>query len=162
MTIIDWSNFFVANAGASAALTGLIFVGVSINLSKILSLVTLPERALISICLLLTILILSILALTPYQSIRGLGIEILVIFFFVWVIVLRIDIGILRAKDKKYRRFYAWNVLFNQLSLLPYLISGIILLSVGINALYWVVGAFIFSFMKAVLDAWVLLVEINR
>jgi modulator of FtsH protease len=29
-----WDNFFLAEAGASAALTGLIFVGVSINLTK--------------------------------------------------------------------------------------------------------------------------------
>src|SRR3712207_7418971 len=31
---IGWENFFTAVAGAAAALTGLIFVGLSINLSK--------------------------------------------------------------------------------------------------------------------------------
>ncbi len=41
-----WENFFVAEVGASAALAGLIFVGVSINLNRILSLPRLPDRAL--------------------------------------------------------------------------------------------------------------------
>ena len=51
----EWSNFFMAILGAAAALTGLIFVGVSISLTKILSIPTLPGRALISLTLLLTI-----------------------------------------------------------------------------------------------------------
>jgi hypothetical protein len=41
-----WENFFIAEVGASAALTGLIFVGVSINLARILSFPKLPNRAL--------------------------------------------------------------------------------------------------------------------
>jgi hypothetical protein len=44
----EWHDFFIACAGASAALMGLIFVGVSINLTRILSFPTLPGRALIS------------------------------------------------------------------------------------------------------------------
>lgn len=37
-----------------------------------------------------------------------------------------------------------------------------IVLSSGSGGLYWIVPAIIFSFVKAILDAWVLLVEINR
>jgi hypothetical protein len=33
----DWQEFFLAQAGAAGVLTGLVFVGVSINLEKILS-----------------------------------------------------------------------------------------------------------------------------
>jgi hypothetical protein len=41
----DWANFFVAEVGASAALTGLLVVAISINLARILSFAQLPERA---------------------------------------------------------------------------------------------------------------------
>jgi hypothetical protein len=44
-TAAGWDNFFVAEAGASAALAGLLFVALSINLQRIMSLPTLPGRA---------------------------------------------------------------------------------------------------------------------
>jgi hypothetical protein len=40
-----WESFFVAQVGASAAVAGLVFVGVSINLDKILKYAGLPGRA---------------------------------------------------------------------------------------------------------------------
>jgi len=58
--------------------------------------------------------------------------------------------------------FYVINMMLSQLAALLYVIASIILLVVGANGLYWLVPAVIFSFIKAILDAWVLLVEINR
>jgi len=158
----EWSNFFVATAGASAALTGLIFVGVSISLSKILSTPTLPERALISLILLLTIMILSILFLVPGQSNNMLGVEVLLLSFIVWAAISKIDITTFRKKEKLYRNYYIMHIVFNQIAILAYLIGGIILLSAPAAGMYWIVLAIVSSFIKAVMDAWVLLVEINR
>lgn len=61
----SWESFFTAEVGASAALAGLIFVGVSINLTRIISLPGLPNRALLTLCLLLAILVISSLMLIP-------------------------------------------------------------------------------------------------
>jgi len=94
----EWHDFFVATAGASAALTGLIFVGVSINLSRILSTPTLPDRASISMILLLTILMVAILLLVPYKSTITPGIEVLVIGLVVWLGVFLTDLWIHRNK----------------------------------------------------------------
>ena len=47
MTSLDpsaWHEFFVALAGAAAALTGLLFVAVSLNLRQILAFPSLPLR----------------------------------------------------------------------------------------------------------------------
>jgi hypothetical protein len=60
-----WENFFISEVGAAAALAGLLFVGVSINLTRILSLPRLPNRALLALVILLAILVVSSLLLVP-------------------------------------------------------------------------------------------------
>src|SRR5260370_2960738 len=71
-----WENFLVAHVGASAALAGMVFVGVSINLARILSISGLPESALEALVLLLAVVVLSSLLLMP-QPLTAAGIELL-------------------------------------------------------------------------------------
>ena len=158
----DWHDLFVVTGGSAAALTGLIFVGVSLNLTKILSIPKLPNRALLSLLLLLTILVLSILFLIPQQSIFILGTEILAIGIIIYVIAIVLDINIYRNTHTDYKRRYLFNLLINQIALLPYLISGIYILCCGEKGIYWIVPGIVLSFIKAIFDSWVLLVEINR
>ena len=61
-----------------------------------------------------------------------------------------------------YKKQYFFSVVFNQLSVLPYLVAGVTILICGEKGIYWIVPGIILSFIKAVIDAWVLLVEINR
>src|SRR5260370_31921286 len=58
-----WANFFLAQVSAPAALTGLIFVAVSINLTKILTYPTIPGHALEVLLSLLTLLLIGTLGL---------------------------------------------------------------------------------------------------
>ena len=74
-------------AGASAALGGLLFVAVSINLNRILALRSLPGAALGSIVLLVAVLMVSILALVPGQPGWVLGSEVLVVGIVAWSIL---------------------------------------------------------------------------
>jgi|SRR5579862_2170449 len=157
-----WTNFFSAVAGAAATLTGLIFVGVSISLARILSIPSLPDRALQSLMLLGTVLITSLLYLVPGQSIRLLGIELFLIGILAWPIALKLDLGMLRNSNSLYKGKFRLNMLLTQLAVLPYIVAGTIAICRGPKGLYWLVPGLLFSFAKAVLDAWVLLVEINR
>jgi modulator of FtsH protease len=157
-----WENFFIAEVGASAALAGLIFVGVSINLTRILSLPRLPNRALLALILLLTILVISSLLLVPGQSLIFAGIEVLVIGLVTWILTTALDVNTLQKTEPRYRRPFASNMVLSQLAAVPYVIAGITTLASGAAGLYWLVPAVIFSFIKAIADAWVLLVEINR
>ena len=52
----EWDSLFLAEAGASAALAGLLFVALSINLERILKGAGLPGRAGEAIMLLLAVL----------------------------------------------------------------------------------------------------------
>ena len=157
-----WANFLIAEAGAAAALTGLIFVAVSLNLSKILSIPRLPNRALEALVLLITILVVSSLLLVPDQAQTAVGIELTIAGFLCASIVFRLDLRIRRDTDPQYRHAFLVNMLLSQIASLPYLAGGLIVLAGKSEGLYVMVVAIIFSFIKALLDAWVLLVEINR
>ena len=66
--VAAWTDFFVAAAGASAALAGLVFVAVSINVESILKYPGLPERGISTVLLFASVLVVSLFGLTPGQS----------------------------------------------------------------------------------------------
>ena len=53
-------------------------------------------------------------------------------------------------------------MVFLAFALVPYIVGGALMLGGSLVGLYWVAAAVIISFIKAIGDAWVLLVEINR
>jgi hypothetical protein len=160
--VSEWQNFFTAQVGASAALLGLLFVSISINLTRILSYPTLPGRAFGALMILLVVLIISSLLLVPQQPMALIGAEILIIGAIAWVGIARIDMGVLNTtpSDRKMRATAL--IVLNQASLILYVACGIVTLSAGKVGLYLLVPAIVASFVKAALDAWVLMIEINR
>jgi len=158
-----WTDLFVAAAGASAALTGLVFVAVSINIERILRLAGVPERAFQTIVLLLGVVVVSVFALVPGQSRTALGLELIgesVVCLAAIAWLLRASIRAGRATDEP-------TYLRSQLTLA---LPGVLLLVVGSasllahggGGLYWTMAGVVFSLVGAVLNAWVLLVEILR
>jgi peptidoglycan/LPS O-acetylase OafA/YrhL len=69
-----WHELYVMTGGAAGALTGLLFVAVSINLNEILSFAWLPRRAAETLVIMVGLLVLSLLVLIP-QSTVALGWE---------------------------------------------------------------------------------------
>ena len=74
-TMVNWSNFFAAEVGAIAALTGLIVVAVSINLTRILAFAQLPARAGESLVILISALLIAGFGLFPGQPVAAFGAE---------------------------------------------------------------------------------------
>ena len=157
-----WDNFLMAQVGISGVLIGLVFVGISLNLTKIIGIASLPSRAFEAIYLLMTIFIVTSLLLVPGQSTFLIGIEVLVIGLVGWILFTRLDLQRWRNTDAEYRSTFLRAFILNQLAFISYVIAGLTLLFVGLAGLYWLVPAILISMIKAVVDAWVLLVEINR
>src|ERR1700753_1101544 len=96
-----WENFFVAEAGASAALLGLLFVAVSINLPKVLQLASLPGRAGESLTVLVNVLVGATVGLVPGQSPQLLGAEIVVLGLSSWVMLVKVVVGHARLPETR-------------------------------------------------------------
>jgi modulator of FtsH protease len=98
----EWESLFLAGAGASAALTGLLFVAISINLDRILQGVGLPGRAGEAMVLLVAVLVVSMLGLVPGQSPTMLGAELLATGLLAWLILATIHVRAVRGRVGPY------------------------------------------------------------
>ncbi len=157
-----WSDFFAAQLGASAALTGLLFVGISINMPRILSIPVLPDRALEALALLTTLLLASTLYLVPGLAARELGVGIAVLGFGAWAYVSRLSRRVLRATPPPFRRGRLFEVGLIQLALLSWTATGVGLTLLGPDATDLVIPAVLATFLTVAQISWVLLIEINR
>jgi len=157
----QWHDMFVAMAGAAAALTGLIFVAVSINLEQVLKYRALPPRAVETLSLLIGLLVLSVFVLIPGQSLAALGTEMLVLGAALGTALLVKRIRLPRAAGQP----LTWTVTPVAVILagtLPMAAAGISVLVHGGGGLYWLVPELILGFAGSVFNAWILLVEIHR
>ena len=83
-----WETFFAAQAGASAALAGLVFVALSINLRDILEHPgLLTGRAAEAIILMVQPVFVGLVVLIPNQGMRTLGFELLILGGFTFLFV---------------------------------------------------------------------------
>ncbi len=159
-----WHDFFVAEAGAAAALAGLLFVAVSINLNRILEFPNLPTRVIEALSALIAVLFVASFALVPHQSVMMTGIEIAM----TGLVLLAINIASLRAdlkhspamRVKSGRRVS--RVLANQLPPLPFIAGGALLaFGQAVGTAFFLPGTLL-CFLSGLFSAWVLLIEIQR
>ena len=158
-----WTNFFSAAASASAALAGLVFVAISVNIQRVLAYPHLVARAGATIGALILILIASMAALAP-QSERVLGVEIAGGGALGWLLAFWSARHVLRARrvSAELQPRLALTIVMGQLQVLPFIAGGVLMaagLSYGIR---WVAGGVMTTFIVSVFNAWVLLVEILR
>jgi modulator of FtsH protease len=155
----SWADFFTAELGAAAALTGLVIVGISINVARIIADPHLPGRAIETLVTPTGVLIASTYALVPEQPAWLFGSEIAM----VGLVMLLIP-DYIQWKARKILPFHivVRRALLAQLSSLPIIACGVLIIGHVNGALYWIVPGIVVSLIATVINAWVLLVEILR
>jgi hypothetical protein len=157
----DWANFFVAEVGASAALTGLVVVAISINLSRILAYAYLPGRAAEALILLAGVMLLTSLALVPHQPTELLGTETLAIGLVMFAAPAVIQLRSRGSDAMSPSRKLIRTCLTAAPSLLIVL-AGVVLACGSSAGLYWIAAGVVLSLVTGILTTWVLLIEILR
>jgi modulator of FtsH protease len=156
-----WHDLFVASAGAAAALTGLIFVAVSINLARILADRRLPIRAVETLAILLGLLLLSVFVLAPGQARTVLGSEVLGLGLVMAIVLVPSRFRQHRQKGEP----LVWSLaplIVVVSGTVPMIVAGISVVAGAGGGLYWLIPELILGFAGAILNAWILLVEIQR
>ncbi len=163
----QWTDFALAQLGASAALLGLVFVGLSINLKDVIGSRQLVNRALEAVIALGSVLVASTAVLIPHQSRAALSIELLVIAVFVFSVTFRLQIGAASqvASSSEHGPPRSSVQVRRTLGLGAPLLLGVAavsLLATEGGGLYWWPAAIVAAYLGALTNAWVLMVEILR
>ena len=161
-----WGALFLAAAGATAALSGLIFVALSVNLRTVLDADKregqnfLTGRAMEALAALLIVLVISLVALTP-------GIPRGALAAFILVAGLGSATSPIRALLASRQQAAISLPLLTRLVTavgftVTLLLSGVTLATGHGGGLYWLPVAFVLAIVIAAINAWVLLVEVLR
>ncbi len=160
--LASWQTFYLAQLGAGAALLGLLFVALSLNLDRILAYPSLPLRAEIALMLLALQIVICSVMLMPDQGAVATGVEILVLASCVWAVATLMSLRIERLPDRNEHPRGWGNVVFLQAATLSYMLGAVMILQGAPAGPRVLALGVVLSFLKAILDAWVLLVEIKR
>ena len=158
----SWSTFFSALVEASAALTGLIFVAVSINLAQIVKLKQLVSRSAKALLSLMGVLLSSTLCLIPAQGRVGLGWEIAAVGAIIWVGATYSQQMAAHKNPYVGIKGKVYHFVLTQISAVPFAVGGVSLVLGRGGGLYWLAAGAVFSLAGSLQDAWVLLIEIQR
>lgn len=157
-----WKDFAVAVVGIGAVLAGLVFVAVSVNLESIVSGPRLAGRAAHSLILFFTPAVLCVLLLIPGQSHVALGVEMIVVGVIIapWLAVLNRPWG--RPPEWILAAWIMGNAVPAALLVVATIIAGLGEISETLGGLYRLPVGIVVAFLGALLNTWVLLVEIKR
>jgi hypothetical protein len=157
-----WMTFALAISAAAATLAGLVFVAVSLNLKRILEYPNLPARAAQTLILFATPLITGLFLVVPGQSGTVVASELLITGLAIGTGQLVINARSPHSDEETRLTWIVGRVLPATASCGFLVISGAALLARAAGGLYWIVPSVLVAIVFGLVNAWVLLVEIQR
>ncbi|HEY1518545.1 MAG TPA: hypothetical protein VGF91_19105 [Solirubrobacteraceae bacterium] len=150
-----WSNYGVAVVGGAAALTGLLFVAVSVNSAWFSSSKVIRGRAGQALVLFVIPLVTGLLLLVPGQGTTALGIEIVVFGVLSGRVLLALGSDAVKDEPRSI-------ALVDRLSprvviTTALIIAGASLIAKDFGGLYWLLAVHVGALLTGLLNAWVFL-----
>lgn len=163
----DWSEFAVAHVGASAALLGLVFVGLTINLRDVVASPLLVNRAAEAVVLLGSVLATATAVLIPGQARDALSVELILLGVATFAAIYFLQREAVRhpidpEEGGPPRGSLAFRRAVGLGAPVLFAIAGLTLGATTGGGLYWWVPGVLASYFGALANAWILLIEILR
>ena len=161
MGIEQWNNFFLMVGGGAAALAGLVFIAMSINLSIITRDATHKNRAIATLTGFTAVFMICAFGLIGNQNYRWIGVEWLVISLVPTITYIRVYIRATKlgrsSVGLSIGRFMVGTACY-----LAQIIGSILLISGYVAGLYVASAAMVLSFAFFISAAWLLITGIHE
>ena len=153
-----WRDFGVTVGGLAGALTGLLFVAVSINSQVLARSLSLTSRVAQTLVLFITPAISAVMLVAP-QPAAALGWELLALSAFSGAVLLILDRRAGHNADSGVAR-YIERASPNSLTALLFGLAGLTFLVKSGGGLYWLIPAVLAGLVGGVINAWLFLVRV--
>jgi modulator of FtsH protease len=163
----DWESFALAHVGASAALLGLVFVVISINLRDIVGSGPLVHRAGEAVVLLGGVLAVATVVLIPGQRKDLLSAELILLAGGLFAVILFVQRDAVTqptdpGRAGPPRGSLAMRRVFGLGAAVLIALAGITLAAEAGGGLYWLPAAILAAYAGSLTNAWILIIEILR
>jgi hypothetical protein len=153
--------------GACAALVGLLFVALSINVAQILKYPWLPARGGQTLIVLTGALLEASLMLLPDISMKPVCLVLIGCALIVWSLSLRLVLNFVCGLNEQQQivvpRDWTYGYFgLAQIATLPAVVGALFLYFGNLAGYYWIAGGLLAIFVFALLNSWILLIEILR
>lgn len=153
----EWSSLFAATTSASAALTGLLFIALSLGPRAILNSPEHRGRAREALGQFLAVLVVSVAVLIPGQARLALGIELLTVCGVVVAASARFQTETVRTLPPPQRPRWLLRLVIPDLATVGVGVAGVSLIMTGGGGLYWLVAAVVIYLGWSCINTWQLI-----
>ena len=163
-----WDNFFVVMAGAAVAFAGLVLVSISINLERIIKQPGLVGRSAAPLVVLFTMFVGSSIMLIPNQRLQFYGYETLTLAIAFAIVIAKVLRGQRQAALQAVKtgvspvNSFQYRFLLCTIFAISLLGTGVTLSAGNEKGVFFLVPAAVTGFLFCFVEAWVLLIEIDR